>query len=205
MSEEGSLTHLNDLSADTDGVYTFMCKVILPCSVGKQNWKKNCHLIAVSGIGTLIDEEFSILVLRNYWKHWWAIIKAQGSEEEAARNVKTLWTNDGWDSQAKINGEWSREGQNELGKTAKQVTQDQQSQDVAIIARREAFKKRLLDSYKAEHAKRDKKKRKAPPVSLGDYKEDMDLLNTLLAAGGSSVIGEKGCRMGGKVMQTAVI
>ena len=146
-----------------------------------------------------IDEAFSILVLRNYWKHWWAIVKAQGSEEETARNVKTLRT------EAKINGGWSREGQNALGKISKQVNQDRQSQDVAIIARCAAFKKRLLDGYKAEHAKRDKKKRKAPPVSLGDYKEDMDLLNTLLAAGGSSVIGEKGCRMGGKVMQTAVI
>ena len=56
-----------------------------------------------------------------------------------------------------------------------------------------------------EHAKRDKKKCKAPPVSLGDYEEDMDLLNTLLAAGGSNGIGEEGGRTGGEVMQTAVI
>jgi len=152
-----------------------------------------------------IDEAFSILVLRNYWKHWWAVVKAQGSEEEAARNLKTLWTDDGRGAQAKINGGWRKEGQNELGKIAKQVTQDRQSQDVAIIARCAAFKKRLLDGYKVEHAKRDKKKCKAPPVSLGDYEEDMDLLNTLLAAGGSNGIGEEGGRTGGEVMQTAVI
>ena len=112
----------------------------------------------MSGIAALIDEAFSILVLWNYWKHWWAIVKAQRSEEEAARNLKTLWTDDGRCAQAKINGGWRREGQNELVKITKQVTQDQQSQDVAIIARSAAFEKRLLDSYKAEHAKRDKKK-----------------------------------------------
>ena len=178
INKEETLTDLLDFSKDTNKAYSFMCKVIAPCAVGKSHWAKSCHKELLSKLMGKVDEAFCILVLTNYWDKWWAMV--EGDEEEV-KSTRTKWTDEGKGANARLNGGWSKEGRSELGRIVKLVIEDRSARDESQKAIRMSFEKYLLDHYQQQDAAKRGKKRKAiaEPAML-DNEEFMDDLNELL-------------------------
>lgn len=172
-----------DLSKDTNSAYSFMCKVILPCSVGKSHWAKFCHQDLLSKMVGKVDEGFCILVLTNYWDKWWAMVEG---DDEAVQSIRTKWTDEGKGANARLNGGWSKEGRGELGRIIKLVMKDRSDHNEMQKGIRLSFENTLLDYYRQKEAAKKSKKRKsvAEPLML-DNEDYMDDLGELLGEGGA--------------------
>ena len=126
IKKESSLIDLMDLSKDTRKAYSFMCKVILPCVVGKTRWAKKCHDMQLQKWVAKVDEGFGILVLTNYWEKWWAMVEG---DDDAVKSIRTKWTDEGRGANARMNGGWSREGRSEFGNICKLVMEDRKGKN----------------------------------------------------------------------------
>lgn len=179
INKDSTLEDLMDLSEDTNCAYSFMCKVILPCSVGKSHWAKFCHQDLLSKMVGKVDEGFCILVLTNYWNKWWAMV--EGEDEKAVQSIRTKWTDEGKGANARLNGGWSKEGRGELGRIVLLVMEDRSDQNEAQKEIRQSFENNLLDYYRQKEAAKKGKKRKAvtEPMML-DNEDYMDDLGELL-------------------------
>lgn len=136
---------LSQTTNDVNGAYMFMCKVILPCSVGVINWQRSCHIDRMSKIAKVIDEGFCILVLNNYWDKWWKIV--EGCDKETIKSAKVKWTEDGNGAGAVLNGGWSPTGRNEFGRLCKMLGDERKSKDASVRATRRKFEIELRKYY----------------------------------------------------------
>ena len=155
-----------------------MCKVILPCAVGKSHWAKHCYQAHLQKMVGKVEEAFCILVLNNYWEKWWAMVEG---DDEGIKTIRTKWTDEGKGATARLNGGWSQEGRGELGRIVKLVLEDRSSRDESRREIRMAFEDALLDYYQQQESAKKSKKRKAvaEPTRI-DNEEFMDDLADLL-------------------------
>lgn len=183
ITKDGTLQDLKALSEDKNQAYSFLCRVLLPCSVGKSKWTQDCTTKKVSEMSTIVDEGFCILVLRNYWNRWWTMVE---TGRKKADEVPSVWTNDGCGAGASTNGGWSKEGREELGKINQLVTNDRESETTKL--QREKFENGILNYYSCRNKEKKNKKRKEREVEMLEFEDHMDDLGKLATSKDAQVL-----------------
>lgn len=123
LPELPQLSEFQELRGNGE-VFKIFCDRILPCVVGKNNWKQRCSIEKVSEIASPSDEAIALLLMENSWRRWRDLYKNDCRTHGV--ETPTLYT-----SEAKVRGAyagWSDQGKRRYNGLYRKVLEDRNSQ-----------------------------------------------------------------------------